>query len=366
MGQKMIKSDVIAHIEHIQTNFSPTPPPFNNPQPCANQNNQILPSGYELLDNDFHPRGKPDWLRINLSDRLPLSDTKLLISEQVNLGSSSTSIHSQVKKGGTDALAYYLPFHFYDRKRWGIYLRASGIAFLASQLKGGDITSTDNDLIRLAQHILIAHETYHFETEFACSRAEILSGNRTYLRFYQNRDATLREEALANLSAFLTVKPPYIGKVQDFMQAQGPGYNEFLFYKNDSSRRSATSDQVAAMVTSPAGINLGKFLFSEIQTVVLKDHTYYVNDIPDLGFDFLREFPKYNGIQITVHSNDHAPAHFHIQKPPGTEFTKYKWIPLEPYDETYSRINNKILKAYLDRYGHAIKQRLIDVFPDLK
>src|SRR5262245_7017361 len=43
---------------------------------------------------------------------------------------------------GADALAFWVPFHFY-RERWGIYIRLSGVVYLATVLKGEDLVPGD-------------------------------------------------------------------------------------------------------------------------------------------------------------------------------------------------------------------------------
>lgn len=60
---------------------------------------------------------------------------------------------------GIDALAYYLPFHFY-RKGWGTYVRAVGIYALARRISyRGRVSRTT---LNIAFKILIEHERMHF------------------------------------------------------------------------------------------------------------------------------------------------------------------------------------------------------------
>jgi hypothetical protein len=44
--------------------------------------------------------------------------------------------------------------------------------------------------------------------------------------------------------------------------------------------------------------------------------TYLVVDAPIAGY-VLRPFPKWNGVAVEVHSNDHPPPHIHVEMPPG-------------------------------------------------
>ena len=67
-----------------------------------------------------------------------------------------------VDSAGADALAFYLPFHFY-REDWGVYIRTSGVLYLAQVLKDQDcpLLPGDEEYLNLAEAMLYEHELCH-------------------------------------------------------------------------------------------------------------------------------------------------------------------------------------------------------------
>ena len=132
----------------------------------------------------------------------------------------------------TDALAYYLPYHFYYDGVWGI-IRAMGIAYLASAIKGNPVGPGDVIFGKVAEHVLFNHETYHCQVEAAATRAEIVAGRPVYHPYFYDKRAGPHEEALANAHAYrqsVRVFPTYAKPVHDWMRRQGIGYRDFDTY----------------------------------------------------------------------------------------------------------------------------------------
>jgi hypothetical protein len=97
---------------------------------------------------------------------------------------------AEVKTWGVDALAFYLPFHFY-RQRWGIYLRMSGMVYLAQVLNHGrPVGASDDDLLNLSKKILLEHEGFHFTAEVACSRVEVANRTPAYTKYFPDMRAS--------------------------------------------------------------------------------------------------------------------------------------------------------------------------------
>ena len=125
----------------------------------------------------------------------PLSDALPLGHQQ---------IRESVQQKGVDALAWYQPFHSYGR-RWGIYLLANGIAYVAHEImlahRAGSTTFRRRDAVRAAIEALLRHEESHFEVEVYASGLEVNLCRPVYLpyrRYFGRTGDFCREESLAN------------------------------------------------------------------------------------------------------------------------------------------------------------------------
>jgi len=78
-----------------------------------------------------------------------------------------------------------------------------GIAYLASRFLGKRILDrNDNWALRCAHWLLFEHEYFHFQTEIAATRYEILTGDRgAYGNMFFDRHASWLEESIANARA---------------------------------------------------------------------------------------------------------------------------------------------------------------------
>lgn len=108
----------------------------------------------------------------------------------------------------TDAWAFYLPFHYFSRDVWGIYLFVDGINQLRSRIEHMSRRSVDFMLAaRSARRFLYFHELFHHQVESAAFRLETDRRRPWYRtgfeRLYRDRLAagTATEESIANAYA---------------------------------------------------------------------------------------------------------------------------------------------------------------------
>ena len=152
---------------------------------------------------------------------------------------------------GTDALAYYLPFH--ATNDWGIYILDAGVDILAEELVrisrinlpgGNNLVLSRVDAEYLAKHKLLLHELGHHAVEIVHTALE-LDPNRPIRDSYraarlpgrlaQNQIFHENEEAVCNWnvkrhpnkSNFKIRALDYFNPIENFMTTQPPGYNRF-------------------------------------------------------------------------------------------------------------------------------------------
>ena len=285
----------------------------------------------------------------------------------------------------TDALAYYLPFHFY-KSRWGIYLRASGIAYLAQKLKQAYPSASDPRYLEVARHVLYEHEFFHFHTETAASIAEVGRLKNLYRGYFADTPAADHEEAMANAQAFRSLNTKkhrlFRDSVHDWMSNQPGGYGKFLQWvlpeEFKCGRRAIGAKIIdptqpllaeeALLASTPWPIE-GLFQV-HIQASVRKHiPTYLVRDVPLPWMGILRPFAKHNGVCVVVHTrNEHPPPHIHVFMPPDKELGSYCWPDLTPVWSGKPALTGRqrsALRTYLDRYGHAVNAKVQAVFGSL-
>lgn len=144
-----------------------------------------------------------------------------------------------------DALAFYLPFHYFYPTWWGIYLVVEGVHRLGEILRVAGNGSLETQDCMLASRIfLFGHEQYHHRVESLSARLEVTHRNpayRTgfeahYRKTYNTPDCI--EEALANahglkrtLAAFKanSTKQQSIQKAfVEYFRHNPPGYNRAM------------------------------------------------------------------------------------------------------------------------------------------
>lgn len=119
-----------------------------------------------------------------------------------------------------DALAFYLPFHFYYSIWWGIYLTYEGIEWLTHFIMEKESNMLDwKDALLATQIFLYGHEVYHHKVECFATRLEVSHRvplyKTSFFKYYKKsiqspvpRDDFYwpNEEALACAYGFLKVK----------------------------------------------------------------------------------------------------------------------------------------------------------------
>jgi hypothetical protein len=279
-----------------------------------------------------------------------------------------------VERIGPDALAFYVPFHFY-RNGWGVFIRMSGAVYLASVLKGGGLQPGDERYVSMAEAVLLQHELVHAAMEIACTRAELLARTALYRPYFGCMAAAHHEEALANAYAVrrclgandpLTVRP----RLERWMRRQGEGYRDFGRWStaHNLARGQESAARFAIAPLPGPGPNLP---LTSLHTFLFPGGRAYrsmpvvrVNDLGARAASLLKPFPKAYGILVLVHTNDHLPAHIHIQVPPGGAETRYHWPELLPLkgEKALSGVAKKSLDKYLGAYRKQIDDRVRAVY----
>jgi hypothetical protein len=127
-------------------------------------------------------------------------------------GEEGERIRKSLLVRGMDALGGYLTFHMVGAQ-WGIYINVSGIAYLV-KYAFSELTAPLEEKANLAFHAILAHELFHFATDFAISQAELVHQEAWWLPaqkvFKLEKPGYLaEEERLANaymLAAFRSMK----------------------------------------------------------------------------------------------------------------------------------------------------------------
>jgi predicted RNA binding protein YcfA (HicA-like mRNA interferase family) len=171
----------------------------------------------------FIPVDRPDALRLDieagaLADNQPdfevLLDSPLTTSSGVSLPyggpGAPIPVDSRARFPPPDALAFYLPFHYFFPTWWGVYLIAEGVADMAQRL----VAISDGELglgeaVQVTRLFLYHHEAYHHMVECFATRLELthrrplykVGFERLYRRLLGTGDCL--EEALATAQAFI-------------------------------------------------------------------------------------------------------------------------------------------------------------------
>lgn len=155
-------------VQFAQENFAAAPDVSD-----AWANGATRDSDFVTLAPPRRPRSPvPDWIR----DRRREQDLPGDISHPWRIEGPlpRSQPPPDVDVVGPDALAFYIPFHFY-RQGWGIFIRMSGVVYLASILKGGELGPGDERFLNVAEAFLHEHELFHSAVEIASTRAELLA-----------------------------------------------------------------------------------------------------------------------------------------------------------------------------------------------
>ena len=295
-----------------------------------------------------------------------------------------------------DLYAYYLPFHFY-RRRWGVYIKASGILAIAAHLsKERFASSLTYYQLNSVFRVLLEHELFHHRVELACARAEIpmldlLRANGVpdspYQWYFFDSDGGLHEEAMANANAIRELgkwqakassthskNRAFEARMSSFLESQPAGYRDFGLWVDDRRfrlgkekvidefRRSLLPRALKVKSDLPSGLVPGHVYFRE--RGVQGCPVYLVMDSASRHLRRVRPFPRAFGMRILVHTNDHPPPHVHLERPVGKEYGRYSWPDFEPLKGAapIPRALKKDLGGYLEEYGKGIGNKIDEVY----
>jgi hypothetical protein len=278
---------------------------------------------------------------------------------------------SEIEEFNPDALAFWMPFHFY-RERWGIFTRTSGIIQLACVLKGSALLPGDERYLDMAEVLLLEHELGHAIIEIACARAELIARVPIYEPYFADNEASPHEEALCNAQAIMwgpvSDDAQASSRAQTWMERQGPGYRAFKLWAT-SRKLSAGMDRAARYMLKPLPPPCPKrsrpsltFLFRGARRY--KIPIIRIADQQSSNASVLRPFPKQFGIQVMVHTNDHPPPHIHIRTLSDCLETRYTWPQLSPLkgDRILPARNKGSLDDYVKAHGEEIEDKVRRVY----
>jgi hypothetical protein len=308
----------------------------------------------------------PDWLQNADQEAL----VTITAEEQVALEEQINNLRTPVVPSAQetiDTLAYYVPFHF-DRSRWGIYSKASGIVHVAVALKAGPVASVDKSVLELSRKILFEHEFFHFAAEIACSRAEVVARNHCTIAISSTAMRHPHEEALANSHAYTKALAGQVPALKSAVATWMTNLAVIAISGTGLPVSVLSMDVVAQPIHATAcfgtaDISLGwASRVSVLYAAKIVGATRILLDLESLRI--LKPFPKFEGMRVIVHTNDHPPPHFHVERPPGQDITRYLWPEVKPYpgDKQLSASEEKDLRGYLDRFGEKIGQKIQVVY----
>ncbi|MBS0558269.1 MAG: hypothetical protein JSR27_12760 [Proteobacteria bacterium] len=270
----------------------------------------------------------------------------------------------------TDALAFYLPFHFV-KDNWGIYIRERGLLQLAAAIRSlaaqrGQALDP-NLLLDFAYQVLWSHEVFHFKTEVACSRLTASCWLRAplYDVFFRNVDAARDEEALANAYALMQVMnlQPYPDGstarscVRRWFRGQGPGYCDFAAFERagHAPGKDRLVDRMALPLLSRRPAFRGRLLYREIAAT----HAPVYLIVDGGGVVALRRsFSVWGPLRVWAYTNDHKPPHVHTGTGPGdAQSLRFEWPSRANMDGASARIERQF-NTYADRYKNEITKKV--------
>jgi len=155
-------------------------------------------------------------------------------------------IFESAERDGLDALAWYQSFH-QDNPCWGIYIKESSLFMLADVVFGGKLPEggsraeherkASSENLRKAWLLLWAHEVFHFATDVAIARWEVvlqrpLWAFDRFRRRQENVNYWLFEEQAANAQMLRHLKRRWedndIARVEAFTLRQPSGYRDAI------------------------------------------------------------------------------------------------------------------------------------------
>ena len=185
---------------------------------------------------------------------------------------------------GTDALAYYLPFH--GNANWGIYILDAGVDILAEELVrisrinlpgGNNLVLSRLDAEYLAKHKLLLHELGHHAVEIVNTLLEIdpdpnrripgayrttrLPGHVPF-EFHENEEAVCNWNVKRQKHEFKIRALDYFDPITNFMLRQPPGYNRFGEIQNSNLLENILNTRLTGPIQPETRSNLHKEFFT--------------------------------------------------------------------------------------------------------
>jgi len=233
--------------------------------------------------------------------------------------------------GSIDSLAFYLPYHFYDRY-WGIYIKPEGIQYLRKEFSTFFTTFSIGvfDQIKIAKSLLYHHELYHNHIEgFASSLQAVNFIDKIYIDYFHKayekslvsvdgsieetcansfaREKLLREEFIQTIN-FSGDKKGLRGSlrncINDFFSKQPKGYSRASKTKTgwDKSIRGELLSYYSATLDQRSNPYRGSNS-NDIWKGTSSDQSYVPNLIKERVFYFIGSNSKYFGQKSAKYPN---------------------------------------------------------------
>lgn len=357
-----------------------------------------VPLGGSSNGEDYGEQGEldrtnpPPWFdpkERNELENFP-EDAVPIISDPVTVPDTTSSDDHDVSVSGTEALAFYAPFHFYGPRFWGIYVRDKGLVSLACKYKGSrQLTPSDSWILRSAYYFLLEHEYFHFQTEVAASRFEFVSSvSSAYADFFHDRYGSWMEEGIANANAYRNLQhhedgqldftrlESFKGFAASWMKKNQPsGYRDFdRWSKSDHYFGKGMRAMTARLIGLSAAHNPTLQNVDPYCLEFYKRSTYSrvpivrVHDSSVPWLQAAKMFPKANGLQVFVYTKDHKPVHIHVEFPGSGKTTKLSWPDLDPIrgEPHLSGKEKSDLITYMKKYHDDIHAKLCVAYSDMK
>ena len=223
----------------------------------------------------------------------------------------------------TDALGFYLPFHFFHPVWWGVYLTVEGVLWLARHIRRKAPHLPTHKCLTASKMFIYNHEVFHHNVECYATRLEITHRKPLYrtgfVSLYGQTYGTDRclEEALANAWGYHKVRSS-----NNFPKRGGSDHQDVC----DALRR--------LIQNSPAGYRMAKNYLGKNQFYSARDdlaelyHAHSLSSVPTLNAKVWASFPyAFSGIsRITSRVNyiihQHSPLA--IRSRLGRRYLSYK------------------------------------------
>lgn len=248
-------------IEHLDTLYNELPELFQIREPSADWNDDLIiipienPERIDDRDGQISRQpvseGVPDLETFGedlVDPEAPAPELSVLIGEIFGGtygGAPSRHKPESPYSPPPDSLAFYLPFHYYYPRLWGVYLLLDGVIWLAGDLirrSHGAVSA--RKAIQAARLFLYYHEAFHHKTECFSTRLELTHRQPFYKtgfeRLYQKTFGTIYclEEGLSNASALqdsnkLLRDAIVYDALVGYVNSSPPGYDQGVKILND-------------------------------------------------------------------------------------------------------------------------------------